>query len=216
MTEEQWLAATDPYGMLEHLKGMISERKLLLFTAACVRRNLMFPCEPEQRRVALAGEQFLSGAISPETFHDTVAASYGPEYPAKLFRSRAYNAHEQSRFVSEMFRFHAAHGRYSPDDPPHADCYAVRDRERQRHREILRELIGNPFRPATVDPAWLTSAVVPLAEGIYADCSFDRLPILGDALEEAGCDNADILAHCRTPGPHVRGCWVVDLILGKS
>jgi hypothetical protein len=55
-----------------------------------------------------------------------------------------------------------------------------------------------------------------LAQAIYDDRAFDRLPILADALEEAGCDTADILAHCRGPGPHVRGCWVVDLILGKQ
>jgi hypothetical protein len=62
----------------------------------------------------------------------------------------------------------------------------------------------------------ITTTVQQLAESIYSDRAFDRLQVLADALEEAGCDNADILAHCRSPGPHVRGCWVVDLILGKS
>ena len=67
-----------------------------------------------------------------------------------------------------------------------------------------------------LDPSWLTSTVIALAEGIYSDRAFDRLPILADALEDAGCDHADILAHCRGDGPHARGCWVVDLILGKE
>ena len=58
--------------------------------------------------------------------------------------------------------------------------------------------------------------VVKIAQGIYDERAFDRLPILADALEDAGCDNADILAHLRSPGPHVRGCWAVDLILGKK
>jgi hypothetical protein len=81
---------------------------------------------------------------------------------------------------------------------------------------LLRELLGNPFRAVAVDSRWQSEAVVALATGIYTERAFDRMPILADALEDAGCDNADILAHCRGDGPHVRGCWVVDLILGKS
>jgi hypothetical protein len=69
----------------------------------------------------------------------------------------------------------------------------------------------------TLDPAWRTSDVVLLAQGIYAERAFDRMPILADALQDAGCDNTDILAHCRdATAPHARGCWVVDLVLGKS
>jgi hypothetical protein len=81
---------------------------------------------------------------------------------------------------------------------------------------LLQDIFGNPFRPVTADPEWLTATAVALAQTIYAERAFDRLPILADALEDAGCDNADILAHCRGDGPHVRGCWVVDLILGKE
>jgi hypothetical protein len=75
-------------------------------------------------------------------------------------------------------------------------------------------VIGNPFRPVT--PAWQSDAVVRLAQAIYDERAFERLPILADALAEAGCDHAAILEHCRGPGPHVRGCWVVDLLLGKE
>ena len=67
-----------------------------------------------------------------------------------------------------------------------------------------------------LDQAWRTESVVGLATGIYADRAFDRLPVLADALEDAGCANADVLGHCRGPGPHARGCWVVDLLLGKT
>jgi hypothetical protein len=80
---------------------------------------------------------------------------------------------------------------------------------------LLRCIVGNPFRPVACEPSWRTSTAVGLAEGIYADHAFDRLPILADALEEAGCDDADVLGHCRGDGPHARGCWVVDLVLGK-
>jgi hypothetical protein len=81
---------------------------------------------------------------------------------------------------------------------------------------MLRCIFGNPFRPVVLDSRWITPTVEQLAKPIYADGAFDRLPILADALEDAGCDNADILNHCRQPAEHARGCWVVDLILGKS
>src|SRR5262249_8755936 len=85
--------------------------------------------------------------------------------------------------------------------------------------ELLRCVFGNPFRPAQLDRAWLSAndgAVYKLARSIYDESAFERLPILADALEDAGCDNADILSHCRSEGPHARGCWVVDLIRGKE
>ena len=85
-----------------------------------------------------------------------------------------------------------------------------------RFVQMIRDIFGNPFRPVAADPAWLTSTVVALARGIYDDRAFDRMPILADALQDAGCDNDDVLGHCRGPGPHVRGCWVVDLVLGKA
>ncbi|MEO2088326.1 MAG: hypothetical protein ABGY75_02360 [Gemmataceae bacterium] len=83
--------------------------------------------------------------------------------------------------------------------------------------DLLRCIVGNPFRSVAFEPAWRSETVVALAAGVYAERAFDRLPILADALEEAGCDNADVLAHCRDPHqPHARGCWVVDLVLNKS
>jgi hypothetical protein len=81
---------------------------------------------------------------------------------------------------------------------------------------LLREVFGNPFRPIAFDPAWLTDAVKALAQMIYDERRFDELPILADALEEADCTSADILSHCRALGTHVRGCWVVDLLLGRE
>ncbi|MCE9561749.1 MAG: hypothetical protein K8U57_06800 [Planctomycetes bacterium] len=78
-------------------------------------------------------------------------------------------------------------------------------------------MFGNPFRPVVAEPAWLTSDVVALAQGIYANRDFSAMPILADALQDAGCDSEDMLAHCRDEKQvHVRGCWVVDQILGKT
>jgi hypothetical protein len=84
---------------------------------------------------------------------------------------------------------------------------------------LLRDTVGNPFRVGLVDGSWLAwndGVVVRIAEAIYNNRAFDRLPILADALEEAGCQNQDILTHCRQPGEHVRGCWVVDAIMNKT
>lgn len=78
------------------------------------------------------------------------------------------------------------------------------------------DIFGNPFRLVVFHPEWRTETVVALARGCYDDRAWERLPVLADALEDAGCANGDILAHCRGPGPHVRGCWVVDAALGKA
>ncbi len=81
---------------------------------------------------------------------------------------------------------------------------------------VIRDIFGNPFRPVGFDPSWRTEAAAALARGVYADRAFDRLPVLADTLEDAGCTDADVLAHCRDGGPHVRGCWVVDQVLGRE
>jgi hypothetical protein len=86
--------------------------------------------------------------------------------------------------------------------------------------DLLRDIVGNPFRPApAVDEAvlrWSDGTVRRIAEGIYEERAFDRLPILADALLDAGCDNEELLAHLRTEGPHVRSCWALDLLLGRE
>jgi hypothetical protein len=82
--------------------------------------------------------------------------------------------------------------------------------------QLLNEIVGNPFRPIALDSSWRTPSVVNLAGAIYEHRAFDCLPLLAGALEEVGCRDADLLGHCRGPGPHVRGCWVVDVILAKK
>ena len=101
----------------------------------------------------------------------------------------------------------------------HAEVIAARAKEQHRVSSILRCVLGNPFRPAALAVSWLAwndGAIRKMAQFIYDDRAFDRLPLLADALEDAGCTDAAILSHCREPGEHVRGCWVVDLLLGKS
>lgn len=83
--------------------------------------------------------------------------------------------------------------------------------------ELLRCVFGNPFLPFVFfSPDWLTPGVVELARSMYDGREFGRMPALGEALKDAGCRNQDMLDHCRSQTPYVRGCWVVDLILGMS
>jgi hypothetical protein len=83
---------------------------------------------------------------------------------------------------------------------------------------LVRDVMGNPFRPTVVDERWLAwngGTIVRVAEAVYAERAFERLPVLADALEDAGCNDADILGHLRGPGPHALGCWSLDLLLQK-
>jgi hypothetical protein len=90
------------------------------------------------------------------------------------------------------------------------------DEARQCELHLLRDIFGNPFRPVAINHEWLTSTVVALASRMYDTRDFTPMAILADAIQDAGCENDDILTHCRGDGPHVRGCWVVDGVLGKE
>ena len=81
---------------------------------------------------------------------------------------------------------------------------------------LLRDIFGNPFCPVTFAPEWRTNTVIALASQMYESRDFSAMPILADALQDAGCDTDDVLNHCRGSGPHVRGCWVVDVVIGKE
>ena len=102
------------------------------------------------------------------------------------------------------------------------DSFAMQAIEKERPRQLglFRDIFGNPFRPSPLLPAavlaWNDGTVRRMAEGIYEDRAFERLPILADALLDAGCDDEELIAHCRSAGPHVRGCWAIDLLLGKE
>jgi hypothetical protein len=82
--------------------------------------------------------------------------------------------------------------------------------------DLVRDIFGDPFRKVTLLRRWRTTNVIDLANTIYEVKAFDRMPILGDALMDAGCNDPTILDHCRTAAPHARGCWVVDLLLEKA
>ena len=199
MTEAEWLACTRPEAMLKVLRGKASDRKLRLFACACARR---------------IWEQTDKYEFDRSTIHAVELLAEGPADVKKLADVREVASLDYELLACEDVEGAArwATGELSMALP---DWLA----ERIPQARLLRDLFGNPFHPADIDPSWLIwndATILKFAQGIHADRAFDRLPILADALEDAGCDNADILAHCRGPGPHVRGCWVVDLLLGKS
>jgi hypothetical protein len=103
---------------------------------------------------------------------------------------------------------------------PRAVRVAAEAEESRWQRQLLRDLLGPlPFRPVTIAPSvrtWNDGTVLRLAESIYAERAFEQMGVLADALEEAGCHDAEILGHCRGPGPHVKGCWVIDLLTGRE
>jgi hypothetical protein len=103
----------------------------------------------------------------------------------------------------------------SPREAGRARAIAM-THEKAAQCRLLRDIFGNPFRPAAVDPGWLTPAVITMATAIYGERRFQDLPVLADALEDAGCNGTDLLAHCRGGGEHAPGCWAVDALLGKA
>ena len=82
--------------------------------------------------------------------------------------------------------------------------------------EVIREVVRNPPRATKLDKKWRTDTAVSLARSMYESRDFSAMPILADALEDAGCDSAELLAHLRGDGPHARGCWALDLVIGKE
>ena len=185
----------------------MSVRKRRLFACACCRRIRRLLDREGVARVE-AAERFADDPAGHDGLVglcDATAAAAGAPRAAALAACRnddvgtvRFAAHQAVFAVAERFR-----------DPVWAS-------EKKEQADLLRDIAGNPFRPLVVDPRWLTSTAVALARAIYAGRAFDRLPILADALEEAGCDDPDILTHLRGDGPHVRGCWAVDLVLGRG
>jgi hypothetical protein len=233
--EQEWLACTDARPMLEFLRGRASDRKLRLFAVGCCRpihhlmpddRCLLAVDFAERFADGMATEQELQAAADAafESSDDNSIATRCHSFSVGqgiyfAARTASYAAHptafEAAANASRTLHS-AAVGAAGDPDTHMPDRQAAHDAVYQYEGELLHDIFGNPFRPVTVDPAWLTSNVVELASTIYDERSFDRMPELGDALEGAGCASADILAHCRKPGRHVRGCWVVDLLLGKE
>jgi hypothetical protein len=218
------------------LRGRPPDRKLRLFACAFCRCHWGRLTDPRCRRTVEAAERF---ADDPSRGAELLAAqaeaaeahrAWVTAWEAalilqgKLNRRRGLHA---ERAVIEAVQWAA--GSAPGLDIERAYAYlwcahAGTGSDEQvaalgRYADLLREVFGNPFRLVAVEPdrlRWNHGSVPALARRIYGEGAFHDLPILADALEDAGCDNADLLAHCRGGGPHVRGCWALDLVLGKG
>jgi hypothetical protein len=234
MTEAEWLACEYPDPMLEFLRGRVSERKFRLFSVACCRRTWSF-----QNAVLSCKAGAISDAHADGLATEPMAGSV--EGDAREWRGGVHRnggaavvltGEEAVEVWAAVARpetvamtvalMVAEEARAAGTDPgtiaamDEAANYGVVRREEQCQTALLREIIGDPFRPVTLDPSWITSTVTTLASQMYESRDFGAMPILADALQDAGCDNEDFLDHCRGSGPHVRGCWVVDLVLGSE
>jgi hypothetical protein len=226
MTEREWLEANDPEPLLRYLEEQpepASERKARLFAVACCRRVWDLLPDDCCRDAVGVIERFADGKATERE----LALARRPALSAAGRRVQGQAAwavyHAGGRRVLAGLwhvctcAAEAVADRHKPE-AWHAASAALTVIAREQAR-LLRECFGNPFHDVSVESEWLdwqAGTVRRLALAAYAEEAFDGLPVLADALEEAGCTDADILGHCRGVGEHVRGCWVVDLLLGKQ
>jgi hypothetical protein len=230
MTETDWWAATDPLRLTDWLffDAAVADRKLRLLSVAC--------CEPLRTIVSDSGvlvalnaaEAYADGEIDAAAMaatcnplwrkhHDRANGITGERVSEKASRAESACLHAVMPSVPRTRDLHPDLYPYAPEIIELIDLPDRTQASFPRNVRLLHDIFGPlPFRDVAVAPAWRTSDVMLLARGIYEEKAFDRMPILADALQDAGCDHEEILSHCRaTQWEHVRGCWVIDLLLGK-
>jgi hypothetical protein len=193
MTEQEWLECADPMRMLEFVQGEASDRQLRLFDIACKRniRNWL----PDERKALDVAERFADGMATEQELKS-----------AQIAAEAAASAVLDLDVADELGYLDTA-------------LVDLVDLNPSFNADALRDIIGDPFHPVVINSAWLAwnDRTVPgIAQTIYEERAFDRMPILADALEDAGCNEQALLEHLRGPGPHCRGCWALDLVLGKE
>jgi hypothetical protein len=221
MTEGNWRNCNGPLTLLMYLHTLranrsfsVSDRKLRLFAVACCRRIGHTLKADRFQRVIEIVERVADGLATQQELRQAAATVYGGDHSAvqAVVHTDAYRAAERTAEAAAQWAGFVA-------DWTGSSYPAGQGAELIAQSALLRELFDNPFRPSGFSPMWLAwhDGIVPrLAEAIYEERAFERLPILGDALEDAGCTNQTILDHCRQTGAHVRGCWVLDGVLAKE
>jgi hypothetical protein len=220
MTESQWEASDDPFQLLSWVSPSLSMRKARLYAVAACRRAWELLEDPRSRRAVEAAEAWADRALGWREvgLRRREATAYlkglggredydprrrGLALAATLVAGRTRQ--EVGQAAWQAFYALAQDGRPMLRDRPLAD--------------LVRDIAGNPFRPIQIDASWLAwdeGTLVRLARSIYEERRWHDLPVLGDALEDAGCTDEELLPHCRGEGPHARGCFVVDALLGKT
>lgn len=238
MNEQEWLKSTAPKPMVEFLKGKASDRKLRMFAVACCRRVWRSLRKTRSRKAVEVAEQYAEGSADAEKLYTVNAAAYNAfmdtdeqtiqhlasGLAADVALADAGQAATSATEAADVSAHVAVYGMDFDDYLPPTDATeaAYRDLRFTEQANLccfLRCIFGNPFRSVSIHPKWLAwndGTVRKIVQSLYEERAFDRMPILADALQDAGCDNEDILNHCRSKGPHVRGCWVVDLLTGRK
>ena len=225
MNDVDWLVCTEPGPMVAFLcrRGWGSDRKLRLFACACARHIWRLLRTDATRRAVEASEGYADGLVSKKALAQArLAAQDG----SKGSRTLADWQRADPAGWTAWCAARESMGSAAVDTAHMASCAATMGMggasdgaTRAELADLLRDVVGDPFRPVSFDPAWARAGdgtAARLALACYEERDFTRLPILADALEEAGCADPAVLGHCRGPGPHVRGCWVIDLVLGRS
>ena len=206
MNEREWLISNNPVRMLVCRPTYLSERKRRLFACGCCRRIRYLLTDHASRALACA-EKYADGGSTVDALHIARSAVGLPKAPARKAAVRAVreaaNTSWYPDFASRAAEF-AAQACVESDDTNRGLDRAMNVAQ-EAQADLLRDIFGNPFRPVAFEPAWRSEAVVGIAQGIYDDRAFERMPILADALQEAGCEHPDILTHCREPVEHVCG-----------
>jgi hypothetical protein len=200
MTEMQWLASNNPMWMLSFVRERLTDRKMRLFAVACCRSIWHLLTDKRSRQAVEIAERYADGRATDHELHDAWDLASHAQAALNWYDDASLMAAKAARRPALWFETSVL------------SSFA--------QATFLHDLFGPlPFRPLTVERSlldWSAQTIRKLAQHIYEERAFQDMPILADALEDAGCDNTDILSHLRGPWPHVRGCWVLDLILGKN
>lgn len=231
MDEAMWLACADPIPMLSFWKEKASDRKLRLFSMVCCWRVRHFCTSECGRRAFDVADRFVEGLASDAEREETrlaleamLAAEQRKPFDPGNHVGSNYYAHWVVACALMDEGWFSTNALYSARNVAYDKGG---DEGMKREEAVLaaavRDIFGNPFRSFTFDPAWRTSTVTGIAQAAYEERHLPsgeldptRLAILADALEDAGCTDRQILDPLREPGPHVRGCFAVDLLLAKE
>jgi hypothetical protein len=234
MNEGEWLASTDPQLMLAFLcdSGRLSERKARLFSVAVCRRLWPLLTDERSRQAVEVAERFADNqatseelSVAAEEARHAVSEPAGAAFAAWATAGGFTTAAAAAAWAAREAAEAAAGIPHTPTDSDpwqltHPQEFAKKEgawrAERCQQAALLRCIAGNPVRPVGMKGSWRASHLIALATGIYEERRWQDMPVFADALEEADCRDGVILAHCRGPGSHARGCFVVDLLLGKE
>jgi hypothetical protein len=204
-----------------------SRRKLRLFACACCRHIWELISDERSQKAVIAAELWADGLLSTADLRTLqLAAALAQDEHTTSPASRFGDATSEALCAASAVALPNKAWIWTVANHMRAAWYAANGRTKVAMLQaegaqvrLLREIFGNPFRRMAIDPAWAAwhdGAAIKLAHHVYEERAFYCLPDLPETLREAGCNDAAILDHCRQKEPHVRGCWVVDLLLGKE